>query len=166
MNDYIQELENKWKRYAPDTPLDYSFLDNTIDALYRSEQRMGAVFGIFTFLSIFVACLGLFGLSVYTAERRVKEIGVRKILGASVQSIVALLSQDFLKLVLISTIIAFPVAWFAMNKWLEDFAYRTDIRWWIFLLAALSAVIVALLTVSYQSLRAALANPVKSLRSE
>ncbi len=127
---------------------------------------MGTLFGIFTFLSIFVACLGLFGLSLYTVERRTNEIGVRKVLGASVQSIVTLLSHDLLKMILISSVVAFPVAWLAMARWLEDFAYRTDIRWWIFLLAAFSAVIVALMTVSYQSLKAALANPVKCLRSE
>ncbi len=166
MKDYLSDLGNKWKQFVPGTPFDYSFLDSEFDSLYRSEQLMGTVFGIFTFLSIFVACLGLFGLSLYTVERRTNEIGVRKVLGASVQNIVALLSRDLLKMILISAVVAFPVAWIAMAKWLEDFAYRTDIRWWIFLLAALSAVVVALLTVSYQSLRAALANPVKSLRSE
>ena len=166
MKDYLRDLGNKWKQFVPGTPFDYSFLDSEFDSLYRSEQLMGTVFGIFTFLSIFVACLGLFGLSLYTVERRTNEIGVRKVLGASVQSIVALLSRDLLKMILISAVVAFPIAWLAMTKWLEDFAYRTDIRWWIFLLAALSAVVVALLTVSYQSIRAALANPVKSLRSE
>ena len=133
-------LENNWKKFAPNTPFDYSFLDDEFDALYRSEQRMGTVFGIFTFLSIFVACLGLFGLSIYTAERRKKEIGVRKVLGASVQSVVALLSKDFLKLVFISAIIAFPVAWFAMNKWLEDFAYRITISWMVFIIAAIAGI--------------------------
>ena len=166
MKDYLRDLGNKWKQFVPGTPFDYSFLDSEFDSLYRSEQLMGTVFGIFTFLSMFVACLGLFGLSLYTVERRTNEIGVRKVLGASVQSIVALLSRDLLKMILISAVVAFPIAWLAMSKWLEDFAYRTDIRWWIFLLAALSAVVVALLTVSYQSVRAALANPVKSLRSE
>ena len=166
MNDYLQELESKWKSFAPATPFDYSFLDNVIDALYRSEQRMGAVFGIFTSLSIFVACLGLFGLSVYTAERRTKEIGVRKVLGASVQSVVALLSKDFLNLVLISTVIAFPVAWWAMNKWLDNFVYRISMAWWMFVAAGLGALFIALVTVSFQAIKAALANPVKSLRTE
>jgi putative ABC transport system permease protein len=166
MNNYLQELESKWKIFAPATPFDYSFLDNVIDALYRSEQRMGAVFGIFTSLSIFVACLGLFGLSVYTAERRIKEIGVRKVLGASVQSVVTLLSKDFLKLVLISTLIAFPVAWFAMNKWLEDFVYRTTIGWSVFVLSGFAALLIALFTISFQAIKAAMANPVKSLRTE
>ena len=143
-----------------------SFLDNEFDALYRSEQRMGAVFGIFTFLSIFVACLGLFGLSVYTAERRTKEIGVRKVLGASVQSVVALLSKDFLRLVLLSAVVAFPVAWIAMNKWLEDFAYRITIGWSVFFVAAIAAILIALFTISFQAIKAAVANPVESLRTE
>ncbi|MES1215811.1 MAG: ABC transporter permease [Bacteroidota bacterium] len=166
MNKYLGELETKWKSFAPNTPFDYNFLDTAFDALYRSERRMGAVFGIFTFLSIFVACLGLFGLSVYTAERRTKEIGVRKVLGASVQSVVTLLSKDFLKLVLISTVIAFPVAWFAMNKWLEDFVYRTSIGWIVFVISGFAALLIALLTISFQAIKAAVANPVKSLRTE
>jgi putative ABC transport system permease protein len=166
MRKSISDLGDQWKQFIPGTPFDYSFLDDELDAQYRTEQLMGTIFGIFTFLSIFVACLGLFGLSLYTVERRTSEIGVRKVLGASVQSIVSLLSRDLLKMILISAVIAFPVAWLAMAKWLEDFAYRTEIRWWIFFLAALSAVIVALLTVSYQSIKAALANPVQSLRSE
>jgi putative ABC transport system permease protein len=166
MSDYLHELESNWKNFAPATPFDYSFLDEEFDALYRSEQRMGTVFGIFTFLSIFVACLGLFGLSVYTAERRTKEIGVRKVLGASVQGIVTLLSKDFLKLVFISAIVAFPVAWLAMNKWLEDFAYRIPIEWTVFVFAAFAALLIALFTISFQAIKAAIANPVKSLRTE
>jgi len=166
LNDYIHQLENKWKSFTPNTPFDYSFLDNEFDALYRSEQRMGAVFGIFTFLSIFVACLGLFGLSVYTAERRKKEIGVRKVLGASVQSVVALLSKEFLKLVLLSAVVAFPAAWFFMNKWLEDFAYRISIGWAAFVVAGFAALLIALFTISFQAIKAAIANPVESLRME
>jgi putative ABC transport system permease protein len=166
MEGYLQELENKWKAFVPNTPFDYSFLDSEIESLYRSEQRMGAVFGIFTFLSIFIACLGLFGLSVYSVQRRSKEIGVRKVLGASVQSVVALLSKDFLKLVFISAIIAFPFSWYAMNKWLEDFAFRTTIGWMVFAFAAFAAVLIALFTISFQSIKAAIANPVNSLRSE
>jgi putative ABC transport system permease protein len=165
-NDYLQKLESNWKGFIPDTPFDYSFLDSEFEALYRSEKRMGTVFGIFTFLSIFVACLGLFGLSVYTAERRKKEIGVRKVLGASVQSVVALLSKDFLKLVLLSAIIAFPLAWFAMNKWLDDFAYRITIGQSVFIIAAFAALFIALATISFQAIKAAIANPVKSLRTE
>ena len=162
----LSAFEKKWKSFTNDTPFDYSFLDKQFEALYGSEMRMGTVFGIFTFLSIFVACLGLFGLSVYTAERRTKEIGVRKVLGASVQTIVGLLSKDFLKLVVVAAIIAFPVAWFAMHKWLEDFAYRITIGWQVFVMAAVAALLIALITISFQSIKAAVANPVKSLRTE
>lgn len=166
MAKYLGSIETAWKSIAPATPFDYNFLDSDFDALYRNEQRMGAVLAVFTVLSIFVACLGLFGLSVYTAERRIKEIGIRKVLGASVQSVVTLLSKDFLRLVLLSSIIAFPAAWFAMSKWLQDFAYRVSIGWQVFIAAALGAVFIALATISFQALKAALANPVKSLRTE
>ena len=166
MNEQIAGMEAKWKRFAPVTPFDFSFLDNEFDALYRSEQRMGTVFGIFTFLSILVACLGLFGLSIFTAERRKKEIGVRKVLGASVQTVVGLLSGEFLKLVTIATLIAFPIAWLAMNKWLQDFAYPVSMGWWIFFIAGASTMAIALITVSFQAIKAAFANPVKTLRSE
>ena len=166
ISDHLKQIENKWKYFAPNTPFDYSFLDNEFEALYRSEQRMGTVFGVFTSLSIFVACLGLFGLTIFTAERRKKEIGVRKVLGASVKNVVAMLSKDFLKLVVLSAFIAFPVAWFGMNKWLEDFAYRISIGWSVFIVAVCAALIIALFTISFQSVKAALANPVKSLRSE
>jgi len=162
----INSFEKKWKSFSVDTPFDYSFLDKQFEALYGSEMRMGTVFGIFTFLSIFVACLGLFGLSIYTAERRKKEIGVRKVLGASAQTIVGLLSKDFLKLVVIAAVIAFPVAWYAMQRWLQDFAYRITITWFVFAIAAAIALLIALITISFQSIKAAIANPVKSLRTE
>lgn len=166
MQNTLQAIQAKWKNFSPDTPFDYSFLDNQFAALYSSEQRMSTVFVIFTFLSVFVACLGLFGLSIFTAERRKKEIGVRKVLGASMKSVVTLLSKDFLKLVLIAAVIAFPVAWFAMSRWLEDFVYRINISWWVFALSAFFAIVIALATISFQAIKAALANPVKSLRSE
>jgi putative ABC transport system permease protein len=166
MGNTIHKLESKWKGFVPDAPFDYSFLDSEFDALYRADQRMGTVFGLFTILSIFVACLGLFGLSAYTAERRTKEIGVRKVLGASVKSVVALLSKDFVKLVLIASVIAFPVAWWTMNQWLEDFAYRITINWWVFAISGSIALLIALFTVSFQAIKAAIANPVKSLRTE
>ena len=166
VNDRIARIEAMWKSFAPATPIDFSFLDNEFDALYHSEQRMGTVFGIFTFLSIFVACLGLFGLSIFTAERRKREIGVRKVLGASVQNVVGLLSREFLILVTIAALIAFPIAWLAMHKWLADFAYRISMGWWMFLIAGASAMAIALLTVSFQAIKAAMANPVKSLRAE
>jgi putative ABC transport system permease protein len=162
----LSRIEKKWKTFAPNTPFDYSFLDSELDALYRSEQRMGTVFLLFTVLSIFIACLGLFGLAAYTAEKRTKEIGIRKVLGASVHGLVGLLSKDFLRLVLLSAVIAFPIAWWFMHKWLQDFAYRTSIEWWVFMVAGMVAILIAVVTVSFQAIRAAIANPVKSLRTE
>ncbi|MCY7359295.1 MAG: ABC transporter permease, partial [Rudanella sp.] len=147
-------------------PFNYSFLDDDFDRMYRSEQRVGTIALIFALLAILISCLGLFGLAAFMAEQRTKEIGVRKVLGASVVSIVTLLSKDFLKLVLIAIVIASPIAWWAMHRWLQDFAYKIDIEWWVFALAGLLAVGIALLTVSFQSIKAALMNPVKSLRSE
>ncbi|HYJ37060.1 MAG TPA: FtsX-like permease family protein, partial [Chitinophagaceae bacterium] len=143
-----------------------TFLDEEFESLYRSDAQMGKVFGLFTILSIFVACLGLFGLAAYTAERRIKEIGVRKVLGATVHGLAGLLSKDFLKLVLIAVFIAFPLAWMTMDNWLEVFAYRIKIEWWVFAIAGLGALAIALATVSYQAIKAATANPVNSLRSE
>jgi putative ABC transport system permease protein len=166
INGQLSAIEAKWKSFAPATPIDFSFLDGEFDALYRSEKQMGAVFGTFTFLSIFVACLGLFGLSIYTAERRKKEIGIRKVLGASVQNLVGLLSKEFTKLVMIAVLVAFPIAWLAMDKWLANFAYRINIGWWIFLFAGACAIAIALATVCFQAVKAAIANPVKTLRSE
>jgi putative ABC transport system permease protein len=162
----IASLEAKWKSFAPGSSLDYNFLDARINMLYNNEQRMSNIFLVFALLSIMVACLGLFGLSAFAAEQRTKEIGIRKVLGASVSGIIQMLSKDFLKLVLIATVIAFPVAWWAMTKWLEDFAYRIPIGWWIFLLAGGLALMIALVTVSFQAIKAALMNPVRSLRSE
>ncbi|MBA3647364.1 MAG: ABC transporter permease [Chitinophagales bacterium] len=166
MEKTLRTLKSKWSDFSHDTPFTYTFLDGEYQELYRSEQRMGSVFGLFTFLSLFIACLGLFGLSAYTAERRTKEIGIRKVLGATASNLVALLSKDFAKLVLVAVIIAFPMAWWAMNKWLSDFAYRIDISPWVFVAAGLVALIIALLTVSFQSVKAAVMNPVKSLRME
>ena len=162
----IDQLQGKWKSFVSAEPFDYKFLDTEFDAQYRSEQRLGSIFSIFASLSIFIACLGLFGLSAFMAERRKKEIGVRKVLGASVQSVVALLSKDFLKLTIIAAVIAFPVAWYFMNRWLEDFAYRINIGWTIFLVAGLSTLLVTSITISFQAISAAIANPVKSLRTE
>ncbi|MES2277634.1 MAG: ABC transporter permease [Bacteroidota bacterium] len=162
----ISRLQSKWKQFSPDAPFEYSFMDAEFDALYRADQTIGKVFSVFTFLSLTVACLGLLGLAIYTAERRTKEIGIRKVLGASVQNVVQMLSKEFLKLVIIASVIAFPLAWFAMDKWLQDFAFRTAISWWVFALAGGLTVIIALVTVSFQSMKAAVANPVKSLRSE
>jgi putative ABC transport system permease protein len=162
----LQSLNNKWKRFAPAVPFEYSFLDNDFESLYNTEKKMGTVFGIFTTLSILVASLGLFGLAAYTAERRTKEIGVRKVLGASVQGIVLMLSKDFVKLVLIAAIISFPLAWWSMHSWLNNFAYRTPIGWWVFGIAGLSALVIALGTISFQAIKTAIANPINSLRTE
>jgi putative ABC transport system permease protein len=162
----LKEAEAKWKTFAPSVPFEYSFLDRNFASLYVSEQRLGKVFGIFTCLSILVACLGLFGLSIYTAERRTKEIGIRKVLGASVQNLAALLSKEFIKLVFISLLLAFPIGWWAMNKWLQDFAYAIHIEWWVFAIAGLAAFAIAVTTVSFQAIKSALMNPVKSLRTE
>ena len=162
----IGHIQAKWAEFMPDNPFEYSFLDAEFDSLYRTDQTIGKVFSVFTFLSLTVACLGLLGLAMFTAERRTKEIGIRKVLGASVQNVVTMLSKDFLKLVMIASLIAFPVAWYAMNKWLQDFAYKTDISWWVFAISTGAVCAIALFTISFQSLKAAMTNPVESLRSE
>jgi putative ABC transport system permease protein len=162
----IDQIKNKWKALSPSQEFSYSFMEEDFDALYRAEQRLGKLFISFTFFAIFIACLGLFGLATYAAEQRTKEIGIRKVLGAGVSTIVGMLSKDFIKLVLISILIASPLAWLAMHKWLEGFAYRQDMHWWVFALAGLGAVVIAFVTISVQSIRAALTNPVKSLKSE
>jgi putative ABC transport system permease protein len=162
----LATIEKTWRKYLPEIPYQYTFLDENFTNLYASEQRQGTIFTVFACIAIFIACLGLFGLSAFAITQRVKEIGVRKVLGAGVQSIVTLLSKDFLKLVMIASIIAFPVAWYAMTHWLQDYAYRISIQWWVFVLSAILATIVALGTVSFHAIKAAVANPVISLRSE
>jgi len=162
----LAQIKNKWKTMAPSQPFDYSFMDEDFNKLYITEQRIGQIFITFAVFAILIACLGLFGLVTYAAEQRTKEIGIRKVLGAGVVNIVTMISKDFLKLVLIASVIAFPFAWWAMNKWLQDFAYRVNIAWWVFALAGITAVTIALLTTSYQSIKAAMANPVKSLRTD
>jgi putative ABC transport system permease protein len=162
----LAHLENTWKKFVPEIPFEYSFLDQRFEKLYESEQRQKTIFTIFACIAIFVACLGLFGLSAFAISQRVKEIGIRKVLGASVNSIVALLSKDFLSLVGIAALIAFPVAWYAMHKWLQDFAYRINIPWWIFIIAGITAAVVAFFTVGLQAAKAATSNPVKNLRTE
>ncbi len=162
----IQRISQLYKQYEKESPLQYGFVDQELDKLYRREQRTGQIVLYFSTLAILISCLGLFGLAAFTAEQRTKEIGIRKVLGASITSIVGLLSKDFMKLVLVAIVIATPIAWFAMNQWLQGFAYRINISWWVFALAGLLAMGIALLTVSFQSVKAALMNPVKSLRSE
>jgi putative ABC transport system permease protein len=162
----LSEIENAWRDLAPSQPFEHYFMDDSFNTSYEAEQRLGQIFMIFTVLSIIIACLGLLGLAAFNAQKRVKEIGVRKVLGAKVGQIVFRLSMDFLKLVVLSVVIALPLGWYAMDRWLQDFSYHINIPWWIFALSALMAVGVALLTVSYQSIKAAIVNPVKSLRTE
>jgi putative ABC transport system permease protein len=162
----LSYIEKQWKTFFPRQEFEFAFMDDYLQQLYMAEQRLSKLFGVFAFLGISIACLGLFGLATFTAEQRTKEIGIRKVLGAGIADIVALLSKDFIKLVLLAFLIASPLAWYLMHQWLQDFAYRIDISPWIFLLASVIALLIALLTVSYQSIKAALANPVKSLRSE
>jgi len=162
----IKSIEQKWNQFIPDRPFDYSFLDESFDKQYRDEDRFGNLFLNFAILAIFISCLGLLGLASYSTIQRTKEIGIRKVLGASVSNITTLLSGEFIKLVLIAMLIASPIAWFGMHKWLEEFAYRISINWWVFILAGALAILIALLTVSFQAIKAAIANPVRSLRSE
>jgi putative ABC transport system permease protein len=162
----ISFIKDTWKKLNPDYPFEYQFLDEHFQEVYRADTQVSKIVGILAGLAIIISCLGLFGLASFSAEKRVKEIGVRKVLGASVQNIVLLLSGHFIKLVLISNIIAWPLAWYLINNWLKDFAYRININWGTFAFVALLSVFIALLTISFQSIKAAIANPVKSLRSE
>ncbi len=164
--DFLDKAAALWSKVLPGLPFDASFLDSDIARLYQAEQSLARIIGAFTLIAILISCLGLFGLSAFAAEQRTKEIGIRKVLGASVTGIVALLSRDFLKLVLIALVLASPLAYWFMEKWLENFAYRIDIRWWVFALAGVIAVAVAFLTVSFQSVKAALANPAEALKTE
>ncbi|SOD79053.1 ABC transporter permease [Spirosoma fluviale] len=162
----LASLEQAWKSVYPDKKFEYTFLDDSIAKLYEKEQKTGQLVNMATAIAILISCMGLFGLATFTAQQRTKEIGVRKVLGASVASIVALLTKDFLKLVFIALILASPIAWWAMHQWLKDFVYKVDLNWWVFALAGVLAISIALVTVSFQSIKAALTNPVKSLRSE
>jgi putative ABC transport system permease protein len=162
----LMAIENKWKSLIPNRPFSYYFLDEFFDKQYRGEERFGRLFLNFAVLAIIISCLGLLGLASYSTVQRTKEIGIRKVLGASTSGIVNLLSVDFLKLVIISFVIAAPLAWYFMHSWLEDFAYHTNVSLWVFVAAGITAFAIALLTVSFQAIRAAMANPVKSLRTE
>jgi putative ABC transport system permease protein len=164
--DAINHISSSWKKVNPDLPFEYRFLDEHFAEMYTADRAVSKVVGILAGLAILISCLGLFGLASYSAERRVKEIGIRKVLGASVQNITTMLSKDFIRLVLVSNLIAWPLAWIGVNRWLQDFAYRVPISWWVFIAAAGIAVLIALLTVSFQAIKAAVANPVKSLRTE
>ena len=162
----VAGIERTWKQFLPAQPFRFTFLDKDLDELYQAEQVAQKVFGLFSLLAIFIACMGLLGLAAYITQQRTKEIGIRKVLGASMTNIMGLLSRDFIKLVGLALLIAAPVAWYAMQRWLENFAYSAGIQWWIFILAGGLALLIAFLTVGYQSVRAALANPVRALRDE
>jgi putative ABC transport system permease protein len=161
----IARLKEIYAQYDPQTPFAYNFLDDVFDSLYKADDRLGAIFSIFTGVSIFIACLGLFALATFSAQQRVREIGIRKVLGASVASIGALLLRDFVRPVLLAVLIACPLSWWAMHRWLQDFAYQTVISWWIFPLAGLGLLLIALVTVLSRSLQAGRANPIDSLRN-
>ena len=162
----LSGVENIMKKYNPAFPFEYKFVDDNFNAAFKSEMLIGKLSRVFAVLAILISCLGLFGLAAYTAERRTKEIGIRKVLGASITGITRLISKDFLGLVIIASIIAFPLSWWAMHNWLQNYSYRINISWWVFVVAAILAVLIALITVSFQAIKAALANPVKSLRTE
>jgi putative ABC transport system permease protein len=166
MKGTIAAIEKQFKSSIPNRPFNYYFLDEFYDRQYRNEERFGRLFMNFAILAIFISCLGLLGLASYSTMQRTREIGIRKVMGASVTTIIKLLSKDFLKLVLISFFIAAPLAWYFMHKWLADFAYRTDISWWVFAMAGILAILIAVITISFQAFRAAVTNPVKSLRTE
>jgi putative ABC transport system permease protein len=162
----LKLAEAVFKKYNPQYPVSFNFADEGYAQKFREEKRTGTLAALFAGLTIFISCLGLFGLATYMAENRIKEIGVRKVLGASVMSITTLLSKDFLKLIIISIIIATPIAWWAMHSWLNNYTSTVGIEWWVFIAAGLLSVTIALATVSFQAIKAATANPVKSLRSE
>jgi len=164
--DAVGSAESTWKKFVKDRPFHYTFLDQTLARQYHSEQTTQKIFTIFSALAIFIACIGLLGLAAYTTQQRIREISVRKVLGASAGNIVTMLSKDFLKLVLIASLVAFPVAWWGMHVWLKNFEYKINLSWWVFVASALCASLVALFTISFQAIKAAFANPVNNLRSE
>jgi putative ABC transport system permease protein len=166
MAPLLNSIKISWHKFNPNQPFEYSFLDQDFQKNYLAEIQLSSIVGYFTFVAILISCLGLFGLATFSAEQRTKEIGVRKVLGASVASIVTLLSKDFLKLVIVAIIIASPIAWYVMHQWLQEFAYKISISWDIFFITSLAALCIALFTISSQAIKAALSNPVKSLRTE
>jgi putative ABC transport system permease protein len=159
-------MQKTWSSIVPDVPLQYNFLDEKLDAFYKTEKRWSSIVGWAGGISILLACLGLFGLAALATINRVKEIGIRKVLGATVTNIITLISKDFLKLIVIALVIASPAAWYFMNKWLQSFAYRIDISWMVFIVSGVFAIVIALITICFQAIKAAVANPAKSLRSE
>ena len=165
-DNVVSTIEKTFNEFYPKQSFEYSFLDDTLAMMYKSERKLGAIFSYFSFLAIFIACLGILGLSLYSIQQRVKEIGIRKVIGASVPGITTLLVKEFIQPVFIATLIAIPIVWYGMSKWLEDFAYRITISWWVFVVAGVLTLLIAILTVSLQAIKAAIANPIKSLRTE
>jgi putative ABC transport system permease protein len=159
-------IKSKWQEFDPKYPIEYVFVDDQYDSLYRAEERLGQLFGYFTALAILIGCLGLFGLSTFSAEQRTKEVGIRKVVGASIPNVILLLVREFTKWVLLAVVVAWPVGYFLMDKWLQNFSYRIDLGMGTFILAALLALVIAIATVSYQAVKTALTNPVNSLRYE
>jgi putative ABC transport system permease protein len=166
LNETNSSIGDFWKTRFPGYPFEYFMMDDDFNLQYKSEKNLEQVIGLFSALTILVACMGLFGLTAYITSLRKKEIGIRKVLGASVISIAGMLSSSFIKLVLLATVLAIPVSWYIMNNWLQDFAYRINLNWWIFGIAGIMVLLIALITVSLQAIKAAVANPVKSLRTE
>ncbi|HVW99417.1 MAG TPA: FtsX-like permease family protein, partial [Candidatus Babeliaceae bacterium] len=162
----LEATEKSWKKFFPQQPFDYTFLDEEFARLYYSDRKISSLIKLFACIAIFISSLGLFGLTVFITEQRTKEIGIRKILGSSIERIVILLVKDIVKMILIAIIIASPIAWFVMNKWLQDFAYKITIHWWIFLITGAFVILIALVTVSFHTVKAAVVNPVKSLHAE
>jgi ABC-type antimicrobial peptide transport system permease subunit len=162
----LSDIEKTWKGVNPNEPLEFAFYDDTIASFYEKEQKTAQIISAAMAMAIFISCMGLFGLAVFTTKQRTREIGIRKVLGASVSNILVILSAGFLRLVGIAALIASPIAWYAMNRWLEGFAYHTPIRWWIFVLAGLLAALIALITISMQAIKVARANPVNSIKTE
>ena len=166
IRETLQFIRKTWQEILPQYPLEYGFYDSWLDAMYREDDRLGTTIGLFALLAIVISCLGVLGMAIFSTQKRTKEIGIRKVIGASVPSILVLLTRNFTGWVLLANIIAWPVAWYAMNQWLQNFVYRINISFWYFIFAGLMALIIALLTVSWQTYRAATANPVDSLRYE
>jgi putative ABC transport system permease protein len=162
----LQTIKSVYSKLIPAYPFEYSFLDQKFDQVYKTDIRQQTIITLFSGLAIFIACLGLFGLASFTTAKRIKEIGVRKVLGSSTQNIVLLLSKDLLKPVIIATIIAIPIGYYAMNNWLESFVYRTAMQWWVFVIAALITLVIAFATVSFKAIKAAISNPAISLKAE
>jgi ABC-type antimicrobial peptide transport system permease subunit len=166
MQEGLAKVEAVFRKYNPAAPFEYKFTDEEYARKFEDEKRIGNLSTFFAILAVFISCLGLFGLASFVAEQRTKEIGVRKVLGASVFNLWQMLSKDFVNLVIISCAIAIPIAWYFLHQWLQKYTYRTDISWWIFLVAGMGAMVITLITISYQAIKAALMNPVNSLRSE